>query len=193
MRGSFIHNILQGGLFESGICFNCPAKAAFLAIAATMTDNFQNDEAIGSDAEFAGDDSKYGNVEPGDGSRFRRRGLFGLRERTMYQRLQKRLSQYVTLTNPELAAITKTAIIIAVELWKNPNSLNETSLTSYADGTFYGFSMLWFKLTGGIEKLAYATKQSQEQQKEMLLQVLHTFRQYHDLDDFNALKGLSSV
>ncbi|CAF4692406.1 unnamed protein product [Rotaria sp. Silwood1] len=144
MRGSFIHNILQGGLFESGICFNCPAKAAFLAIAATMTDNFQNDEAIGSDAEFAGDDSKYGNVEPGDGSRFRRRGLFGLRERTMYQRLQKRLSQYVTLTNPELAAITKTAIIIAVELWKNPNSLNETSLTSYADGTFYGFSMLWY-------------------------------------------------
>ncbi|CAF2725601.1 unnamed protein product [Rotaria sp. Silwood2] len=124
-----------------------------------MTDNFENDEATDNDAQFAGDDGKYGNVEPGDGSRYRRRGLFGLRGRTMYRRLQELLPQYNTLTNPELAAITENAIIIAAQLWNNPNLLDDTPLTNYADGTFYGFSMLWFKLTGGVEMLAHATKQ----------------------------------
>ncbi|CAF3723994.1 unnamed protein product [Rotaria sordida] len=158
-RGRFIQKVLSRGIYEAGICSNCQAKAAFLAIATTMTDNFENDEATGSDAQFAGDDNKYGNVEPGDGSRFRQRGLFGLRGRRMYQRLQTLLPQYRTLTNPELAAITENAIIIAAQLWKNPNLLDEVPLTSYADGTFYRFSILWFKLTGGIEKLALATKQ----------------------------------
>ncbi|CAF1528965.1 unnamed protein product [Rotaria sp. Silwood1] len=124
-----------------------------------MTNNFENDEATGNDAQFAGDDRKYGNIQAGDGSRFRQRGLFGLRGRTLYQRLETLLPQYNTLTNPELAAITENAGIIAAQLWKNPNLFDEKPLTNYADGTFFGFSMVWFKLTGSIEKLAHATKQ----------------------------------
>jgi hypothetical protein len=125
-----------------------------------MTQNFQTDEATGSDAQFTADDNKYGNLQKGDGSQFRRRGFFGLRGRTMYKRLQTLMPQYQSLTNPESVALIQNAIMIASKLWINPNLMNgkcqlnpltiflfyhiiETALTAYADGSFYGFSMLW--------------------------------------------------
>ncbi|CAF1399628.1 unnamed protein product [Rotaria sp. Silwood1] len=124
-----------------------------------MTDDFAYDEAVGTAGEFASDDKKYGNSETGDGFRFRRRGLFGLRGRTMYERFEKLMAQYQTLAKPERAAIIENAMVIASTMWKKPNLQNGTPLTQYADGTFLGFSMLWFKLTGGIEKLPIAAKQ----------------------------------
>jgi len=93
-RAAFLQKVLNYGINRAGICSNCQAKAAFLAIAATMTDNFQNDEATGTEAQFGDDDRKYGNNQTGDGSRFRRRGFFGLRGRTMYERLQRLIPQY---------------------------------------------------------------------------------------------------
>ncbi|CAF4574739.1 unnamed protein product [Rotaria sp. Silwood1] len=124
-RASFLRNVLNFGINAAGICDNCQAKAAFLAVAATMTQNFQTDEATGTDAEFAADDNKYGNTEEGEGSFYRRRGFFGLRGKVMYQRLQTLKPQFQSLTNPELAALVENSIIIASELWKNPNLLNE--------------------------------------------------------------------
>lgn len=123
-RARFLRGILNYGISVSGICQNCQAKAAFLAIAATMTNNFQTDEAIGNDTEFTTDDNKYGNTQAGDGSRFRRRGFFGLRGRTMYQRLQLLAPQYGNLSNPEAAAIVENAIEIAAILWNNPSLSN---------------------------------------------------------------------
>ncbi|CAF2821790.1 unnamed protein product [Rotaria sp. Silwood2] len=120
-RASFLRTALDYGINSAGICLNCQAKAAFLAIAATMTQNFQTDEATGSDAQFAADDNKYGNSQAGDGSRFRRRGFFGLRGRTMYQRLQTAMPQYESLTNPESVALIPNAIMIASKLWTNPD------------------------------------------------------------------------
>ena len=123
-RSRFLRSALNNGIESAGICTNCQAKAAFLAIAATMTQNFQMDEADGSDAQFTGDDNKYGNTEKGDGSRFRRRGFFGLRGRTMYQRLELLMPEYESLTNPESVALIENAIDIASQLWMNPNLMN---------------------------------------------------------------------
>jgi hypothetical protein len=123
-RATFLRIFLNYGINSAGICGNCQAKAAFLAIAATMTQNFQTDEASGSDAQFAADDNKYGNLQQGDGSRFRQRGFFGLRGRTMYQRLQTLMPQYQSLTNPESVALIQNAIMIASRLWANPDLMS---------------------------------------------------------------------
>ncbi|UJR07957.1 hypothetical protein I4U23_012236 [Adineta vaga] len=139
-------------MYTAHICDNCQAKAAFLAIAATMTKNFSIDERSASDVQFAADDNKYGNREKGDGSRFRRRGFFGLRGRTMYERSKQNLN------NTESAALVENAIVIAAKLWQNPNFINESSLTHHSDGSFYKFSMLWYKFNGDMKELAIATK-----------------------------------
>ncbi|CAF4016335.1 unnamed protein product [Rotaria sp. Silwood1] len=123
-RATFIRNVLNSGIDAAGICNNCQAKAAFLTVALMMTENFQTDEAMSTDADFAADDNKYGNTERGDGSFYRRRGYFGLRGRTMYQRLQKLRPQLQVLTNPESAAFVQNSAIISSDIWKNPNLLN---------------------------------------------------------------------
>ncbi|CAF3626423.1 unnamed protein product [Rotaria sp. Silwood1] len=158
-RAGFLRRVLNRAINQAEICDNCHAKAAFLAISAAMTNNFTSDEVIGTDAQFNEDDNKYGNDRPGDGSRFRRRGFFGLRGRQMYQRLQTLMPQYQSVSKPESVAIVENAMEIAARQWKNPNLLNETTLTPYADGTFYGFLMLWYKLDGDISQLADAVKQ----------------------------------
>jgi predicted chitinase len=89
-----------------------------------MTDDFQNDETTGTEARFATDDAKYGNNRPGDGSRYRRRGFFGLRGRRMYARLQTSIPKYQSLNNPESVALQRNSIEIAVRLWNKPDLLN---------------------------------------------------------------------
>lgn len=123
-RAQFLRTVLKYGLAKAGICEDCQAKAAFLAIAATMTNNFQTDEAIGSDAEFIADDKKYGNSQEGDGSRYRQRGLFGLRGRRMYQRLQTLMPEYASIDNPESVALLQNSIVIAAILWNNTDLNN---------------------------------------------------------------------
>ena len=123
-RSTFLRPILNYGIYTAGVCENCHAKAAFLAIAAAMTNNFQTDEATGTDAQFNADDNKYGNSQEGDGSRYRRRGFFGLRGKLMYERLQTLLPQYQSINNPEAVALTQNSIMIAAALWQNPNLLN---------------------------------------------------------------------
>ncbi|CAF4152545.1 unnamed protein product [Rotaria magnacalcarata] len=118
-RSSYLRAILNYGSNEAGICNHCRTKAAFLTVAATMTENFQTDD-----------------ITKSDGSRFRRRGFFGLQGRVMYQRLQEMMPQYSSLTNPELVALTQNAIAIASKRWINPDLTNEPPLTRYADGSF---------------------------------------------------------
>lgn len=122
-RARFLRGILSYGINSLGLCNNCQAKAAFLAIAATMTNNFTTDEAVLNSTQFTIDDSKYGNNQTGDGSRFRRRGFFGLRGRRMYQRLQTINSSYGSLNNPEASALVNNAIKIAILLWNRADLL----------------------------------------------------------------------
>lgn len=132
-RATFLRRVLNYGINSAGICSNCQAKAAFLAVAATLTEDFQTDEATGTDEQFTEDDTKYGNTQEGDGSRFRRRGFFGLRGREMYGRLQILKPAYSSLTNPELVALTQSSIDIASLIWNNPDlqcrKLKSPSLT----------------------------------------------------------------
>ncbi|CAF1274189.1 unnamed protein product [Adineta steineri] len=156
-RAPWLRVALNAGMNLAGICSNCQAKAAFLAVAATMTNDFQIDELQGTDGQFAVDDTSYGNFQPGDGSLFRQRGFFGIRGRTQYTQLAALMPQYAILANPQLAALINISAQIAGQRWKTPNFLTGPALTQYADGTFYGFSMLWYNLTGGIDKLSDAT------------------------------------
>ncbi|CAF4015555.1 unnamed protein product [Adineta steineri] len=158
-RAKWLRVALNAGMNLAGICSNCQAKAAFLAVAATMTNDFQIDEVQGTDSQFTDDDSSYGNREPGDGSLFRQRGFFPFRGRTLYTQLAILMPQYAILANPQLAALINISAQIAAQRWTTPNLFNGPALTQYADGTFYGFSMLWYTLTGGIDKLSDATLQ----------------------------------
>lgn len=156
-RAKYLRTVLNYGINQAGICSNCQAQAAFLAIASTLTDDFQEDEARGSDASFTADDNKYGNNQTGDGSRFRRRGFFGLRGRTMYSRFQKKMPQYQVLDSPEWAAVAENAILVASQMWKTPDLLNGPALTNEVDGTFFGFSLLWYRLNGNADQLGAGT------------------------------------
>ena len=120
----FLKQFLDEGIQLAGICQNCHAKAAFLAISATMTDDFTTDEATGISAAFTIDDGKYGNTKSGDGSRFRRRGFFGLRGRAMYEKMNTLRPHYQLVSTPESAAVAPISMDIAAQLWNNPNLMN---------------------------------------------------------------------
>ncbi|CAF1102968.1 unnamed protein product, partial [Didymodactylos carnosus] len=162
-RTRYIYRYLNKALNDIGICQNCVAKAAFLAIAASMTNQFTADEAMGTDAQFSIDDNKYGNTKPGDGGRFRRRGYIGIRGRRMYESLlDSEISE-----SPEKAAMPDKAIKIAATKWTS-------DMTQLADGTMYGFSMLWYLLTDGINGLADAAKQYAKVLRQIECTSLHT-------------------
>ncbi|UJR11581.1 hypothetical protein I4U23_015761 [Adineta vaga] len=162
-RAAFLRRVLNYGINQADICSKCHAKAAFLAVSAAMTYDFTSDEAISTDEQFVEDDDQYGNNQEGDGSRYRRRGFFGLRGKEMYKRLRNLMPQYDSINRPESVAIVENSMSIIAQQWNNPNLLDtmnnshsdfiETSLTQYADGTFYGFSMLWYKLGGDLSQL----------------------------------------
>lgn len=137
-RSTYLRSVFNRAFSSKGICSNCYAKAAALAIAATMTNNFQTDESTQTDAELTADDNKYGNTQAGDGSRYRRRGLFGLRGRTMYQRLQMWLPEYQSINNPESVAIVENAAVIAALLWNYPD-LQSCKIRRYDRERFHLF------------------------------------------------------
>ncbi|CAF1393169.1 unnamed protein product [Didymodactylos carnosus] len=132
-----------------------------------MTNQFTTDEAVGTDAQFSVDDNKYGNTGPGDGGRFRRRGYFGIRGRRMYQSMYESLLDSEIIESPEKAAMPDKAIKIATTKWTS-------NMTKLADGTMYGFSMLWYLLTDGIDGLADAAKQYAKVLRQIECSSLHT-------------------
>ncbi|CAF1047667.1 unnamed protein product [Didymodactylos carnosus] len=164
VRTQYIRRYLNKALNDINVCQNCVAKAAFLAIAASMTNEFTTDEAMGTDAQFSADDNKYGNTQPGDGGRLRRRGYFGIRGQKMYESL----SDSEIMESPEKAAFPDKAIKIATMKWTMDN------MTKLADGTMYGFSMLWYLLTGSIDELADAVKRYAEVLRQLECTTLHT-------------------
>ena len=129
-RAAFLRKILVSAVNDAGICSNCYAKAAFVAVAATMTNDFTSDELESTSEGFDADDERYGNEQAGDGTRFRRRGFFGLRGRTMYQRLQTLMPEYRSVSQPESVALVENTMKITARQWNNPNLLDGSSQTS---------------------------------------------------------------
>jgi putative chitinase len=107
-----------------------------------------------------------GNIQPGDGYRFRGRGIFQLTGRHNYAAMSKKIGIDL-LANPELAADPKTALRIACEYWKS-RGLNKwadandiKAITKRINGGFNGladrkanFVIAWRIWGGGVDRPA---------------------------------------
>lgn len=88
----------------------------FLAQAAMETDGFRVLVEYASGKAYEGR-KDLGNVYPGDGVRFKGRGIFQLTGRTNYQAYGRRLGLDL-VSNPDLAADPETSVRVALEYWK---------------------------------------------------------------------------
>lgn len=101
-----------------------PLRAAhFLAQAAHESAGFTTLEELGGQAYFRKYETgtpigkRLGNTQPGDGYRFRGRGIFQCTGRSNYALYGKRIGKDL-LSDPELAAEPETSVRIACEYWK---------------------------------------------------------------------------
>jgi putative chitinase len=125
-----------------------PLRAAqFLAQTCHESDQFCTTVEYGDDAYFARYDGRQdlGNTEPGDGARFRGRGLIQITGRTNYGTIGARLGLDL-LDNPDQAADPAISLRIACEFWKSRN-LNdfadqddELAVTWLVNGGFNGLT-----------------------------------------------------
>lgn len=99
--------------------------AEFLAQACLETDYFKTLREYASGKAYEGRED-LGNVVPGDGVKFKGRGIFQCTGRDNYQRCGKRLGLDL-LKEPELAARPDISVRIAVMYW------NDRDLSIYAD------------------------------------------------------------
>lgn len=95
--------------------------AHFLAQAAHESDGFRVMEEYASGKAYE-NRTDLGNVEPGDGPRYKGRGIFQLTGRDNYDRMGQRLSIDL-IGSPELASDPDTAVHIACLYWSD-HSLN---------------------------------------------------------------------
>lgn len=99
---------------------------AFLAQAAEETGGFRYLEEIGDVDYFKRYDGRDGNNEPGDGYKYKGRGIFDLTFKDNYA-LYGKLLNLDLLNHPEIAALVPNAVLIACEYWK------QHDLNYYAD------------------------------------------------------------
>lgn len=88
----------------------------FFGQSAEETDGFHTLTEYANGNEYNGR-RDLGNVEPGDGPRYKGRGIFQLTGRANYDRLGKILGIDL-INNPELAATPEVAVRVACEYWK---------------------------------------------------------------------------
>lgn len=96
----------------------------FLAQAAHESAHFQTLEeyASGSAYEWRAD---LGNNQPGDGKRYKGRGIFQLTGRANYISYGDKLG-FDLMNNPSLASTPEVSVLVALEFWKSKN-LNEAA------------------------------------------------------------------
>jgi putative chitinase len=91
----------------------------FLVQCACQSDNFRTLESYES-GDLYETRKDLGNVNRGDGKRYKRRGLIHILGRTNYENCGNRLGIDL-VSNPELASDPRNAIIIACEYWRVHN------------------------------------------------------------------------
>ena len=115
----------------------------FLAQAALESDGFKTLQEYASGREYEGR-KDLGNVNPGDGVKYKGRGAFQITGRANYTAMSKILN--VDLVNhPELAATGEISIQTAMEYWKSHN------LNTYADND--DIMTITHKINGGYNGL----------------------------------------
>ena len=93
--------------------------AHFLAQGAHESDHFRTLTEYASGAAYEGR-KDLGNIYPGDGRRFRGRGIFQLTGRANYTQMSKKLGVDL-VNNPHLAATPEISVQTALEYWKSRN------------------------------------------------------------------------
>lgn len=117
--------------------------AHFLAQAAHECDGFCTTQEYASGAAYEGR-KDLGNTQPGDGKRYKGRGLFQLTGRANYKKFGERMD--LDLENdPEIGAEPATSLAIACEYWKD-KKLNE-----FADDD--DIETITRKINGGLNGL----------------------------------------
>jgi putative chitinase len=97
----------------------------FLGQAAEESDSFRTLTEYASGREYEGR-RDLGNVQPGDGERYKGRGIFQLTGRSNYESIGTKLGLNL-VNNPELAATPDVAVRTACEYW------NSRGLSALAD------------------------------------------------------------
>lgn len=115
----------------------------FLAQAAHESAGFRTLEEYASGSAYEGR-KDLGNVNKGDGTRYKGRGIFQLTGRTNYRDMGKKLG-YDLENNPSLAATPEISVLTALEYWKS-RGLNAfadkddvTTITKKINGGLNGF------------------------------------------------------
>ena len=104
--------------------------AHFLAQACHESDHFKVTEEYASGKAYEGR-ADLGNVKPGDGVKFKGRGIFQTTGRANYMQLGiKRGDANLFLNNPELVELPENAVWSACEYWKT-RGLND--IANHAD------------------------------------------------------------
>jgi putative chitinase len=91
----------------------------FLAQAAHESDHFRTLTEYASGAAYEGR-KDLGNIYPGDGRRYKGRGIFQLTGRANYTAMSKKLGVDL-VNNPGLAATPEISVQTALEYWKSRN------------------------------------------------------------------------
>jgi putative chitinase len=118
--------------------------AAFIAQIAHESGSFRYVEEIASGAAYEGR-KDLGNVKPGDGVRFKGRGLIQITGRANYEKCGKELGLDL-INNPELLELPVNSVRSAAWFWKT-NGLNEIAdtgdnrrITKKINGGYNGLS-----------------------------------------------------
>jgi putative chitinase len=91
----------------------------FLAQAAHESASFRTLQEFASGAAYEGR-RDLGNTQPGDGVRYKGRGIFQLTGRANYDRIGKMIGMDL-VNNPELAESPEVSVLTALEYWKSRN------------------------------------------------------------------------
>lgn len=120
-------------------------KQAFFSQAAHETAGFKTLEEYASGQAYEGR-ADLGNTQPGDGVRFKGRGIFQITGRMNYKAISKKIfNDERLLSNPELLENPEYAVLSALIFW------NTRGLNQYADlGTEEGFKTITKKINGGL-------------------------------------------
>jgi putative chitinase len=115
----------------------------FLAQAAHEAASFRTLEEYASGAAYEGR-KDLGNVKPGDGIRYKGRGIFQLTGRANYRTIGAKIG-FDLENNPELAESPEVSVLTALEYWKS-RGLNTfadrddvSTITKRINGGFNGF------------------------------------------------------